>query len=1144
MKNLLALLFWSLPLGILFSQAQLQVISKNRTETTLQLSLGEISKTQVSTPQGEAILVGMDGGTPLLEAGAPDLPKFTSAIQIPNNGKMAVEIIASEFKDYNNVALAPSKGNLLRRVDPASVPFSYGAPYERNTFFPGQLADLKQPFVMRDLRGQSLWIYPVQYNPVTRVLRVYSSITLRVYHTDEQGENEVKPNRERGISAPFRQLYEKLFPNFDPQFLSNTRNGEEPVKMLVIAKDEFIPNLDPYVAWKRQMGVHTTVVPASEVGGTPAAMYDFVKNYYTEHDISYLLLVGDEYALTPMVRPGSNYSCDNCLGYMDGEDHFPEIFVGRFHASDAAELRIMMNRNLNYEITPLTDTLQNWCAMGMASASNEGQGFGDDNQADFEHANEWKSNHLADGYERYWEFYDGDHSAISPTPGDASADKPDNPVNTELVTVMNSPGVSLYNYTGHGWEQGLASGNFNTEAVANLRNYQRYPIVIAVACCAGNFTNNGGGDCLGEAMQRAGNAASGEAWGGIAGFYSSDFQSWSPPMEGQDGMNQYLVDADGITLHPNIGAMATYGNALMIAAYGQGGIDMADTWNPFCDPTTVPRTALPAILEATHTNGMVIGTSSLEVVCAVEGSLVSLYWKGQTLAVARVSSGVANLNFPALDDVGDMIVTVTQFNYRPYQGTVIVSPSAGAFVVNQTWVLDDSAGGNNNQKADFGETIALNLTLSNLGDQMANATLATLETNDINVTITDNTELFGDISAGSLVEKLAAFAFTVNDDIANGHVVIFKLNIEFNTGQTYEANIPVTLQAPKLEIGGLQISDVQGGDGNNRLQSGETAILTIKNFNFGGSTSPDAMGQLISNSPWLTLNGPLNLGPLDALTGTADASFEVVVSNNAPPVVTANFEYVVNAGNYAAQKSFGPYVINAILETFETEDFSNFPWEMDGDLPWFTTSNSAYTGTHSSRSGIITEDQISVMNLTLDFTVDGTISFARRVSSEQDFDFLRFFIDDVEIDAWSGELPWGEVSYPLTAGVHKLSWMYQKDEIVSANADRAWVDDISLPPYKFLVGTFTPEQADFQAKISPNPTSGNAWLQWEQSNEQQLDIAMFSALGHLIQSFPTVENKQMSLNTLELDLQNLSAGIYFVHLRSETGVEVLKVVKD
>ena len=1143
-KHFVVLLLCCFSVSLVFSQTQVQVLSKTRHETTLSLNLSGIQKIPVITPEGEAMMIGMEEGTPLLDAGNPDIPKFVTSLMIPNTGNMAVEILSSEFQDFPNVAVAPSKGNLLRKVDPSSVPYTYGSSYERNAFYPGLLADLKQPFVMRDVRGSALWIYPVQYNPVTRVLRVYSNITLRVYPVEGSGENEVVPDRDHGISKAFRQLYQKLFLNYDARFLSESRSGTDPERLLIIAKDEFVPDLEPYAAWKRQMGIHTTVISASETGGTPASLYSFVKDYYTVHRISYLLLVGDEAAMIPMLRPGSVYSCDNCLGYMEGEDHYPEVFVGRFHAKNAEELAIMMNRNLEYEKTPLADTTNNWCATGMASASNEGQGIGDDNQADYEHSNEWKTNHLADNFVKYWEFYDGNHGSISPTPGDETADLPGNPVNTQLVHAMNNGGVSLYNYTGHGWEQGLVSGNFNTDAVASLRNHQRYPIVIAVACCAGNFTNNGAGDCLGEAIQRAGDPITGEAWGSIAGFFSSDYQSWAPPMEGQDGMNQYLIDADGVDLDPNLGAMATYGNALMIAAYGQGGIDMADVWNPFLDPTTVPRTALPLQLLATHAAAVIIGTTSLDVACEVEGTLVSLYWQGQTLAVATVTGGIASLNFPALDNVGDLMVTATHFNRIPYQGNVVVAPGSGAFVVSQTWLLDDSMGGNNNQKADYGETLVFNLTLNNLGDQVANATSVLLSTGDLNVSITDSIEVFGDISAGVLVEKLAAFEFAVQDDVADGQVVLFHLRIEFNNGQSYEVNLPVQLQAPELELGNLQISDAQGGDGDNRLESGEVAILSIPNFNFGKSNSLDALGHLSTDSPWLSISSPISLGVLDAVTGTATATFEVTVANDAPQAISANFGYVVQAGNYSAQKDFGPYAINPILETFETHDFSSYPWDMEGNKPWFTTPSSAYTGTYSSRSGIITHNQQSVMNLRLDFTQAGQVGFARRVSSEPDYDFLRFLIDGVEMDAWSGLVPWGEVSYPLSAGIHKLTWIYQKDDLASANSDRAWVDEISLPPHNVLVGTFQPVQSDFKVNLSPNPSSGKALLQWELPSAQTMEIVVFDCLGHQVLTDPSIGDRPQGLNSLELDLQALSSGVYYVQLRGDAGQQVLKLIKS
>jgi len=1148
MKNLITFILYCLSVTAVVAQAKsearVSVLAKSKTETTLRFSLNNADRLEVTTPQGPAYVLSMDQGTPLLQKGAPDVPKFATSLLIPGTGNMAVEIVDAEYQDFPNVAVAPSKGDLKRTIDPATVPYEYGSVYEHDAFFPGRLSDLQQPFVMRDARGQALWLYPVQYNPVSKVLRIYTNITVRVYHTGGNGENELATAKNRNRSRAFEQIYAKLFLNYDASFLG--RSDAAPERMLVIAKDEYLADLEPLILWKRQMGIHTTVVPVSEIGSSESsAIYNVVQQHYVEEGISYVLLVGDENDIQPEMRAnGGLYSCDNCFGYMDSTDHFPEIFVGRFNAATLEQLKIMVNRNLEYEKNPLIDPTQNWCATAMASTSDQGQGIGDDDQADYEQGNEWKTKHLADGYEKIWEFYDGDQAGISPTPGDETADKNGNPISANLIDVMNSRGVSLYNYCGHGWEQGLVSGNFNVDAVGTLRNAGRYPIVIAVACCAGNFTNNDGGDCLGEALQRAGDPASGEARGGIAGFFSSDFQSWSPPMEGQDGMNQYLIDADGVTLTPSIGTLLAFGNAKMIAAYAEGGELMADFWNAFADPTTVPRSRLPQVLVATHAPATFIGTTSLTVTSPVEGALISLYWQGQTLAVATVAGGVATLNFPPLNNVGTLTVTGTQFNYVPYQGGVVVTPASGPFVVNQSVTLDDAVLGNNNQHADYGETVAFNVTLANVGLELATAATATLTTLDANVTITDGSEVFGDIAQNETVAKTAAFAFSVENDIVDRHVVNFNLHIEYSNGQTFETVIPVKLQAPSLKTATYQLSDVVGGNGNKRLESGETATILIKNLNVGHSQSPAAIGTLTTDSPWLTVSSAVALSNLDALTGTADATFTVTVLPDAPQATAANFYYTLQAAPYEATQDFGPLTINAILETFESHNFITYPWQMSGNKPWTITSPVAYTGNYSSRSGSITHSQQSVMNLTLNVLTDGAIGFARRVSSEADYDFLRFLIDDVEVEKWSGEVAWGEVSYAVSAGIHKFTWIYEKDEIASSGSDRAWVDDIVLPPYQVVVATHTPDIEALRMEIMPNPTSGRSWLTLQLLNEQPLSVVLFDCLGRRIQTLQMASRQPAGEWTLPIDLSGLSAGVYLVQVSTGTEVRTMKVVKQ
>ncbi len=86
------------------------------------------------------------------------------------------------------------------------------------------------------------------------------------------------------------------------------------------------------------------------------------------------------------------------------------------------------------------------------------------------------------------------------------------------------------------------------------------------------------------------------------------------------------------------------------------------------------------------------------------------------------------------------------------------------------------------------------------------------------------------------------------------------------------------------------------------------------------------------------------------------------------------------------------------------------------------------------------------MMVTLEASQGGAVSFYRKVSSEGTYDFLRFFIDNVEKDAWSGEEDWAEFSYNVSAGTHTFKWVYDKDQSVANGSDCGWVDYIIFPP--------------------------------------------------------------------------------------------------
>ena len=89
------------------------------------------------------------------------------------------------------------------------------------------------------------------------------------------------------------------------------------------------------------------------------------------------------------------------------------------------------------------------------------------------------------------------------------------------------------------------------------------------------------------------------------------------------------------------------------------------------------------------------------------------------------------------------------------------------------------------------------------------------------------------------------------------------------------------------------------------------------------------------------------------------------------------------------------------------------------------------------------DNRTSTLVVTLD-CVSGNIDFYFKVSSESGGDYLRFFIDGVEMNKWSGEVDWEKASFPVTEGKRTFSWMYSKDYSFSRGKDAAWIDDITF----------------------------------------------------------------------------------------------------
>ena len=108
---------------------------------------------------------------------------------------------------------------------------------------------------------------------------------------------------------------------------------------------------------------------------------------------------------------------------------------------------------------------------------------------------------------------------------------------------------------------------------------------------------------------------------------------------------------------------------------------------------------------------------------------------------------------------------------------------------------------------------------------------------------------------------------------------------------------------------------------------------------------------------------------------------------------------------------------------------------------------------YTSKSGEIEDNMSSELSINLDIAEDGQISFYKKVSCEDVgsqtgnyYDYLAFYIDDIEQNKWAGEQDWGLATFDVSEGNHTFTWRYIKDQAVTAGADAAWIDQITFPP--------------------------------------------------------------------------------------------------
>ncbi len=532
--------------------ATAKVVADTGENITIHFDVGDYTLSPVDIQGTTYSQIALGTESLMMEAGSPALPHVCRSVIIPNDAAMDVRVVEARYHDVQGVEIAPSKGNLSRAVDPRQVPYTFGAPYSTNAFWPAQLATLRDPYILRDFRGVTVVVNPLQFNPVTRTLRVYTDITVEVYKTGLSRVNVLAQQRPEA-SLAFHQLYQHHFLNYAPglRYTPLDESGD----MLIICYDPWLANVQPLVDHKIARGISTTAVGVSTIGNNSTAIKSYIQSLYNTTNLSFVLLVGD----AAQVAPPISYSgaADPLYAMLAGGDNYPEIMVGRFSAENAAQVDTQVLRTIEYETMPATS--QDWFMRGVGIASAEGAGIGDDGESDQQHQENIRADLLAYGFTVIDQIYDAWGASAS-----------------QVTSAVNA-GRGMINYTGHGSITAWGTTGFSVSNVNALVNDNMLPVVCSVACNNGEF--DGYTTCFAEAWLRATNGS--EPTGAIGFYGSSVLQDWAPPMDAQDEFVDMFVSEQ----YSAMGTLLFAGCCHMLDEYGSDGTKTMHTWILFGDPS-------------------------------------------------------------------------------------------------------------------------------------------------------------------------------------------------------------------------------------------------------------------------------------------------------------------------------------------------------------------------------------------------------------------------------------------------------------------------------------------------------------------------------------------------------------------------------
>lgn len=810
--------------------------------------------------------------------GWAELPYVSECIAVADDAHVSARLLSADYHDIDlQHPMLPSRGTIFRHQHPDSIPYTVDPEALHCSRYPEAEHSIDSPFVMRDVRGVRLCFYPFVYNAQQRKLRVYSNITLEL--VEERSPRAANTLKRRARVQQGGPMYGRMFLNYaQPTTRAPLPVAREYGDILVVTTARDTAGIAPYIEWKRQKGFQVERLVLERGANVEKAVRTA---YEANPNIMFVQLVGDWEDLKTTLR--AKAPSDPAVGCVAGSDNFPDIAVGRFSCSSAAELKVQVDKSIAYERDPDLSAQNGWYASAISIASNEGGYSSDNGESDSKHLdNIWEYKLQPDGFKTRHRIHQGQDQAQAAN-----------------VTAAIEDGASLMNYAGHGYIGSFVTTGYSYSNVATLNNGHKLPIIIATACLVGSYDRN---NCFAEAwMRRSGGGA-------VAAFMSTIEQPWNPPMRGQDYFNDIITGGYNYDHNPGsginteerrtlLGNVHINGLSLMLKDYSSArAVETAQTWILFGDAALQIRTAPPKSLvssdmQAQH--GIDFTTTLTVDGLPASGIQVCLSQKGRYVSGFTDADG--RISLPTSDfEVGKALLVATGFNTSTIYQEIDMVPIHGPYVRLKALNLD------NDGQLLVGRDAQLQLQLQNIGQQTSLAGTVRLSCAHPMVQI-DGELALAPMAPG---EERTVDGFVLRTDPAmpDGQQLSIAMEVA-TTDYTWANNQPLIAHRPVLGY--------RRASWNERLGVDAQILVSLDVINTGSYEATDVQVELTTASPLVSAILPqqVNIDRIGPNGDVGRATFAVDIAPGATSDDAIPFNVLIKPSQ-AVDSSHGSFVLS------------------------------------------------------------------------------------------------------------------------------------------------------------------------------------------------------------------------------------------